>query len=225
MRNYFSQLKKNNHSTSFVSKQKRYGFNGDWRTYKCAHQIKSQILNSESTNFFHEIFFLIFFSNSSTSFVSQRKRYGFNGDCWDQHRRTFVRWWRLGSSKGNLLKGIDNCLSAARFVYNMWWACYYTAGWNVWGEWFLAVNNHNLKNWVPYILTHNLWLIFMGMKKKNFFWKKKLKWPTQKKMSFSTSAKFLWIGPWVSRIDWCEGHQCDSTYMAVGLSDVSSKKG
>ena len=64
MRNYFSQLKKNNHSTSFVSKRKRYGFNGDWRTYKCVHQIKSQILNSESTNFFHEIFFLFFFQTA-----------------------------------------------------------------------------------------------------------------------------------------------------------------
>ena len=29
---------------------------------------------------------------------------------------------------------------------------------------FLPVNHHNHKNWVPSILTHNLWLIFMGMK-------------------------------------------------------------
>ena len=48
----------------------------------------------------------------------------------------------------------------------------YTAGWYVWGEWFLAVNHHNHKNWVPSILIHNLWLIFIGMKQKNFgcFW-------------------------------------------------------
>ena len=39
---------------------------------------------------------------------------------------------------------------------------------------FLAVNHHNNKNWVPSILTHNLWLIFMGMKQK------KSKWRTQK---------------------------------------------
>ena len=38
---------------------------------------------------------------------------------------------------------------------------------------FLAVNHHNSKNWVPFILTHNLWLIFMGIKKKQ-------------KLSFST---------------------------------------
>ena len=38
---------------------------------------------------------------------------------------------------------------------------------------FLAVNHHYSKNWVPSILTHNLWLIFIGMKQKKR--KKKLK--------------------------------------------------
>ena len=42
----------------------------------------------------------------------------------------------------------------------------FTAGWNVWGDWFLAVNHYNYKIWVPFILTHNLWLIFTGMKQK-----------------------------------------------------------
>ena len=53
-----------------------------------------------------------------------------------------------------------------------------------------------------------------------------------KKSSFSSSAnsqyfflKISWIGPWVSRIDWCEGHWCGSTYMVVRLSDISSKTG
>ena len=62
--------------------------------------------------------------------------------------------------------------------------------------------------------------------------KKKFKMADSKKLSFSATpkswaivAKISQIGPWVSRIDWCEGHQCDSTYMAVRLSDVSSKKG
>ena len=52
----------------------------------------------------------------------------------------------------------------------------------------------------------------------------------KKKGSFSSSAnsqnffpKISWIGRWVSRIDWCEGHRCGSTYMAVRLSDISSK--
>ena len=53
-----------------------------------------------------------------------------------------------------------------------------------------------------------------------------------KKTSFSSSAnsqyffmKFSWIGPWVSRIDWCEGHWFVSTFVAVRLSDISSKTG
>ena len=53
-----------------------------------------------------------------------------------------------------------------------------------------------------------------------------------KKTSFSSSAssqyffmKISWIGPWVSRIDWCEGHWYGSTYMAVRLSDICSKTG
>ena len=55
---------------------------------------------------------------------------------------------------------------------------------------FLAVNHHNIKNWVPSILTNNLWLIFMGMKqKKIFFFEKKFKMADSKKLSFSTSPK------------------------------------
>ena len=37
--------------------------------------------------------------------------------------------------------------------------------------------------------------------------------------------KFLWIGRLVSRIDWCEGHWFVSTFVAVRLSDISSKTG
>ena len=36
-------------------------------------------------------------------------------------------------------------------------------------------------------------------------------------------GKISWIGPWVSRIDWCKGQWCGSTYMAVRMSDISSK--
>ena len=75
---------------------------------------------------------------------------------------------------------------------------------------FLAVNHHNNKNWVPSILTHNLWLIFMEMKQKKIQKKiqKKFKMADSKKLSFSTTtkswavvAKILQIGPWVSRIN------------------------
>ena len=91
---------------------------------------------------------------------------------------------------------------------------------------FLAVNHHNNKNWVPSTLTCNLWLIFMGMKQK------KIQNGRLKKTEFfnfvkswANSAKISWIRPWVSRIEWCEGHWFCSTYMAVRLSDICSKTG
>ena len=69
-------------------------------------------------------------------------------------------------------------------------------------------------------------------KKKKKIWKKKFKMADSKKLSFSATpkswaivAKISQIGPWVSRIDWCEGHWCGSTYIAVRLSDISSKTG
>ena len=37
--------------------------------------------------------------------------------------------------------------------------------------------------------------------------------------------KISWVGPWVSRIDWCEGHWWGSMYVAVRLSDISSETG
>ena len=98
----------------------------------------------------------------------------------------------------------------------------------------LTVNHHNNKNWVPSI-THNLWLIFIGKKQKKLFLKNKnSKWPTQKKWVFQNRQFSIFfveisciglIGPWVTRIDWCEGHWWGSTYMAVRLSDISSKTG
>jgi hypothetical protein len=62
----------------------------------------------------------------------------------------------------------------------------------------------------------NLWLILIGMKQKEYFVlkKNKSKWPTQKNWDFQLPqfsiffAKISWIDPWVSRINWCEGHWC-----------------
>ena len=67
----------------------------------------------------------------------------------------------------------------------------------------------------------------MGMKQKNFFFlKKKIQNGRLKKTSFFNSVnsqyffvKISWIRPWVSRIDWCKGHQCGSTYIVIRLSD------
>ena len=130
---------------------------------------------------------------------------------------------------------ISNVVVAVKslLIWNSKCACFYTHA-RLWlPPSFLAVNHHNAKNWVPFILTHNLWLIFMWMKQKKLkkVLKKNSKWPTQKNWvfniakSWAISAKISQICPWDSRIDWWEGHQCDSTYMAVRLSDVSPKKG
>ena len=55
--------------------------------------------------------------------------------------------------------------------------------------------------------------------------KKNKKWPTKKRLIFKLHsqyffAKISWTGLLVSRIDWCEGYWCGSTYMVV-----SSKTG
>ena len=100
-----------------------------------------------------------------------------------------------------------------------------------WQRVFRAENQGNHQNFDTSLLTYKCWLIFMAMKqKKIFFLKKKIQNGRLKKRSFSISAnsqyffsKFSWMGPWVSRIDWCEGHWWDSTYLAVRLSDIRCK--
>ena len=87
------------------------------------------------------------------------------------------------------------------------------------------------------ISTHPFYHINLGWfswewskKKKNFFFEKKIQNGRLKKSSFfkianpqNFFAKISQIGPWVSRIEWCKGHWCSSTYMAVRLSDKSLK--
>ena len=86
------------------------------------------------------------------------------------------------------------------------------------------------------ILTHPFYHINLGWfswewsKKFFFFSKKKIQNGRLKKSSFfkiansqNFFAKISQIRPWVSRIEWCKGHWCSSTYMAVRLSDKSSK--
>ena len=87
---------------------------------------------------------------------------------------------------------------------------------------------------IPYLLHKKIWPNFMRMKQKKFFfclWKKKFKMANSKKQFFNSAnsqyffTKILQIGPWVSRINWCKGHWCGSTYMVVRLSDIRSKTG
>ena len=67
-------------------------------------------------------------------------------------------------------------------------------------------------------------------KKKFFFLRKKIQNGRLKKTTFfkiansqNFFAKISQIGPWVSRIDWCEGHWWGSMYVVSRLSDISSK--
>ena len=71
-----------------------------------------------------------------------------------------------------------------------------------------------IKNVEKSLLSYKCWLIFIWMKqnKKN----------QNGRLIFD---KISWIGPWVGRIDRCEGHWCGSTYIVVRLSDISSKTG
>ena len=95
---------------------------------------------------------------------------------------------------------------------------------NVWGGEFLAVNQGNNQNFVPSLISKNHWRIFMGMKQKKIS-----KWPTQKIWVFQNRqfsiffVKISGIGPWLSRIDWCEGYWCGSTCMVVRLAGISTK--
>ena len=95
-----------------------------------------------------------------------------------------------------------------------------------WPKTLWAGNQGNHQNFDPSLLTKNLWLLFMGLRKNI------LKWSAQKKTyvfqnrQFSIFfAKLIGFGPWVSRINFWKGNQCDSTHMVVRLSDIRPKTG
>jgi hypothetical protein len=76
------------------------------------------------------------------------------------------------------------------------------------------------------------WFLWEWSKKIIFFLKKKIQNGRLKKTEFFKIAnsqncfkKISQIFPWVSRPHQCKGHWCDSTYMAMRLSDISSKTG
>ena len=81
-----------------------------------------------------------------------------------------------------------------------------------------------LENFDQSLLHKKLWLIFMRMKKKSvFFWKYVIQNYRLKKMSFTKMPIlniFESLRDVVSRINWCERHQCCSMDMVVRLSDV-----
>ena len=59
-----------------------------------------------------------------------------------------------------------------------------TGGWNVWGGWNLTGNQDNHQNFVPSLISKNLWLIFLGMKDFFSFERNIPKLPTPKNWGF-----------------------------------------
>ena len=85
-------------------------------------------------------------------------------------------------------------------IYNINWQhikqqlISYTRDRNVWGGWFLAGNQDNHQNFVPSLISKNLWLIFIGMKQKKVFFFMKKNWPI-----LNIYVEIARIGSWVSR--------------------------
>ena len=121
-------------------------------------------------------------------------------------------------------------------IKTYFWSCLdiYSGAHISWHKLFSAGNQGNHQNLVPSMLTYNFWL--MGMKQKNFFLKKKSKskCPTQKNWVFQRCQFAIFFRenfrdcslgqgwslallrrPWVSRINWCEEHQCGSTLIGL----------
>ena len=98
---------------------------------------------------------------------------------------------------------------------------------------FGAGNQGNHQDFKKSFQSYKCGLIFIGMKqkqKKIFLKKKKNQNGRLKKTEIFNSPnsqyffmKISWIGPWVSRIHWCKGRWCGSTYLVVRLFDITSK--
>ena len=69
----------------------------------------------------------------------------------------------------------------------------YTRSKNVWCGWFLHGNQSNIQNFDPTSLP-NLWPIFMGMKQKKIFLKKKIKKTDSKNLVFQNLTAFILQG-------------------------------
>ena len=86
---------------------------------------------------------------------------------------------------------------------------------------------HSRNKW--YLIWTSCLFSLRWSKKKLFFLKKRNQNGHSKNLIFQLRQfliffmKISWIGPWVSRIDWCEGYWCGSIYMVVRLSEISSK--
>ena len=108
--------------------------------------------------------------------------------------------------------------------FDLFWCC--MMGWQSQVEWWLVINCIGPKP--PSTLEDTIWI---SLRLSNLKQKKNQNGPLKKTEFFNSDnsqyffVKISWSSPWVSRIHWCEGHWYGSTYMAVRLSDISSKTG
>ena len=98
------------------------------------------------------------------------------------------------------------------------------------GGWFLAGNQDNHQKFCPILDIQEPLMDFHRNEEKKI--EKKVQNGQLKKTEFfkitnskNYFVKIFEIGSWISKIDWCEGYWCGSTYIVVRLSDTSSKTG
>ena len=128
--------------------------------------------------------------------------------------RIFIKALTQGKKKTEKWLAVQ-CNILDPFVRNLWKQSYITT----------PVNESD-----PFYHIYLSWFSWKWSKKNIFFFEKKIQNGRLKKSSFfkipnsqNFFVKISQIGPWVSRIAWCEGHWSGSTYMVVRLSDISSK--
>ena len=124
---------------------------------------------------------------------------------WSPKILTFMLWWSY--------ERVQNFCK--KYIINMLWHplnARYTVLHIFTQVLFWAENQDNHQN----LLSYKRWLIFIGMKQKHFFLEKMAKMADSKKteiFNFPNSQYFFeknsGIGPWVSRINGCERHQCN----------------
>ena len=105
----------------------------------------------------------------------------------------------------------------------------YSVSHNFLYSYLFAANQGNHQNFVPSLVPHNLWLIWIKMAQKKLFLKKIKNQNGQLKKQLRQFSIFFaknsQIGSLVSRINWCKGQQCGSTSNVVRLSNLRSKTG
>jgi hypothetical protein len=102
-------------------------------------------------------------------------------NCYDKIYRPCLHCKCLLRNKDDCEKyfGLVPTISFFTVIKAITWFCQqpnYTAGWNVWGKWFLAGNQGNHQNFNPSLIPKKIWPIFMGMKQKDWLMRRAYGW-------------------------------------------------